>query len=466
MARINDSWLSAAHLPVSGASSAAFRIAFGLMGLAGVIRFWVKGWIEELYLQPRFHFTYFGFDWVRPWPDQFMYLHFAALGAACIGIAAGFRYRFSVALFCLLFTYVELLDKTLYLNHYYLVSLLSCLMLFMPLHRRASLDSLLRPEMRSPTVPAWVVWVLRAQLGAVYFFAGLAKLNPDWLAHGLPLRIWLYSFRDLPTLGAMLRQPWFALAVSWAGAFFDLTILGWLSWIRSRPCAYAALLAFHVLTWLLFPRIGLFPWIMIGNSLIFLAPDWPERLWSAARRLLPRLPVLRARRDPRRGEQAGEPLWVRRSLLAGIAMFALIQVSLPLRHWLFPGDVRWNEEGYYFSWRVMLTEKAGAVEFRVKDPVDGRTWRVSPDEYLTPVQVERMAVQPEMILQTAHHIARDFNERGYAHVQVYADAFVTFNGRPFARLIDAEADLAAIPESLAPRPWVLPFKATAELPPP
>ena len=101
-----------------------------------------------------------------------------------------------------------------------------------------------------------------------------------------------------------------------------------------------------------------------------------------------------------------------------LPLFAAIQLALPLRHYAYAGNVRWTEEGYLFAWWVMLTEKVGFVRYRVHDPDSGRSWLVEPDEYLTPLQVERMAFQPELIRQTADFIAEDFADRGHANVTV------------------------------------------------
>src|SRR4026209_1618252 len=111
--------------PVDLASLAAFRIMFGLLMAAGIIRFRAKGWVSELYTKPLFHFSYPGFEWVRALPEGFMQAHFVFLALLALGIAAGLFYRVCIALFFVGFTYVELIDQTLYLNHYYLVSLLS-----------------------------------------------------------------------------------------------------------------------------------------------------------------------------------------------------------------------------------------------------------------------------------------------------------------------------------------------------
>jgi hypothetical protein len=49
------------------ASTLAFyRLAFGLMMLFSLIRFASYGWIKKFYIDPEFHFTYYGFGWVKP----------------------------------------------------------------------------------------------------------------------------------------------------------------------------------------------------------------------------------------------------------------------------------------------------------------------------------------------------------------------------------------------------------------
>ena len=447
--------MARAFRPVSGESAAAFRVIFGLVGLAVALRLFAHGWIGELYIEPERHFSYPGFGWVRPWPGWGMYLHFAVLGLLSIGVALGYRYRLCAVLFFVGFTYVELIDRTTYLNHHYWICLAALLIIFLPLNRVWSVDSWRNPAIRANGLPSWVVWALRAQVGVVYVFAGIAKLNPDWLLYAQPMRIWLYQHGDMPLFGPLLQEAWVAYAMSWAGAAFDLTIVGWLLWRRTRLWAYLALVGFHIATWILFPRLGIFPWMMIGASLVFFDPDWPRRVMHAVgvKGLQSPSP------QPSPIEGVDRLSWRTRAVLVGLGVFALVQVALPLRNFAYPSNVPWSEEGYLLSWRVMLTEKVGFVQFRVRDPETRQAWIVSPDEYLTPHQVERMAIQPDLILRTAHFMAEDFAERGFPGVTVKADAFVSWNGRPNARLIDPDADLAAIAPSLGPKGWVLAYKS-------
>ena len=449
--------IAQAIAPSSGASLAVFRAGFGIVVLVAIIRLFAHGWIDNLYVEPVHRFTYPGFGWIFPLPGWGIHLLFAAVGALSISIAVGYRFRLSVALFFLGFTYAELIDRTTYLNHHYWIGLAALLMVFLPLNRMLSVDAWRNPSICKNTVQSWVLWVFRAQVGVVYVFAGVAKLNPDWLLQAQPLRIWLFQHGELPIIGPLLQELWVALAFSWAGALFDLTIVGWLLWNRTRLWAYLTLVVFHLITWVLFPKLGIFPWLMIAGATVFLRPDWPTLAlrWLRAQWLFERIGTDTAQA---RGNTSRPSPWVVRAGVVALGLFALAQVLLPLRHFAYPGNVRWTEEGYLYAWRVMLTEKAGIVHYRVRDPDTGNSWLVTPDDYLTPLQVERMSFQPDLILQTAHFIADDFVDQGYSEVEVRAEAFVSWNGRPNSRLIDAEVDLAEIESGVAPKPWVLPYE--------
>ena len=452
--------------PVDGASAAVFRMVFGALSFVAVVRFFTNGWIESLYVAPAHHFKYLGFEWVHPLPEWALYAHFVGLGVLAVFIAVGFLYRFSAVLFLFGFLYVELLDSITYLNHYYWLNLTSLLMIFMPLNRLWSVDAWLRPSIRSDTVPSWVIWLVRAQLGVVYFFGGIAKLNPDWLFEALPMKIWLYQHGGFPIIGRLLQETWVAFAMSWAGAVYDLTIVGWLLWRRARPYAFVVLIGFHLATWQLFPALGMFPWLMIGSMLIFFPTNWPRVVagWVASRlksdRIVKITSIERGPEAPRH-TVSSERVWLRRLVVVTVALFALAQVILPLRHWAYPGNVRWNEEGYRFAWRMMLSEKIGFVTYRVVDNRSSKVWLVEPTEYVTLLQAERMAINPDMILQLAKIIEEDYRQRGHSDIGVYADAFVAFNGRANAPIIDPSVDLASVSSGLLPKSWILPAPASS-----
>lgn len=428
---------AAAARPVDIASLAAFRIIFGAVMFAGILRMLASGWIPQVYGEPTFFFTYPGFGWVKPWSTTGMYVHYSALAVLALAITLGAWTRIAAALFTVGFAYTQLVDVTNYLNHHYLVVLLGMLVVVLPSHTMWSIDARRDPSLRRAYVPAWIVWLVRFQIGVVYVFAGLAKAKTDWLFHGQPLNIWLSARTETPIIGAWFDEPTVALAMSWMGFLFDTTIVLWLSWARTRLPAYVVLIVFHGLTGYLF-KIGMFPLIMTSAALIFFSPSWPRRI---LRTNVPPVTPPPALPLPARGARIAITVWI------------TLQLALPLRHLVYPGAVLWNEDGMRFAWHVMIREKHGSVNFLVD--VDGTRVEVPPSAYLTWRQEREMAGQPDLILQLARRIGDDFHARGFRHVQVFAETAVSLNGRPPVPLIDPTVDLLSI-RDLGPREWVLP----------
>lgn len=472
--------VAAAARPVPADSAAVFRIAYGLLVAFGSVRFLARGWVGALYLEPAHHLTYPGFEWVRPLAAPWMHLHLVALAVLGLCIAVGYRHRLAAALFVVGFTYTELIEASLYLNHYWFVTLAGVLVWLLPVGHRWSLDAARGRVATSPVVPAGAVWALRAQVAVVYGFAGLAKLNPDWLFEAQPLRIWLADRTHLPLIGPLLGEPAVAYLASWWGAFFDCTVVGWLLWRRSRPWAFAVLVAFHLATAALF-QIGIFPWVMILAALVFFAPDWPRRLTHTARTFATGASRASSPAQAGRAQTSGRGLVgsaeaagggdlaggadpvgrgepapvVGRVRLALLGCLAVVQLVLPLRHYAADGNVRWTEEGYYLAWRVMLTEKAGHLEYAVTDPSTGEAWTADPGLVLTDWQTAHAATRPGLIHATAHLIADHYRRQGVADPEVRANAWVTMNGRPARQLIDPSVDLAAHARIDPPPGWIL-----------
>ncbi|HEY0715291.1 MAG TPA: HTTM domain-containing protein, partial [Polyangia bacterium] len=405
--------------PVDNAWLAAFRVLFGALMFWSCLRFFYNGWITAFYVRPRLHLKYWGFAWVQAWPGWGMYAHYALLAALALCIALGLWYRVAIALFFVAFTYAQLIDASLYLNHYYLVSLLALLLSFLPAHARFSLDARRRPSLRADVVPVWGLYLLRFQVGVVYTFAGLAKLSRDWLLAGQPLGIWLASNTHVPVVGPYLDEPLVALAFSWAGFLFDTTIAFWLSWRKTRLPAYFVVIVFHFFTHLLFP-IGMFPAIMIVSALVFFSPRWPLNLRAAfTRRAVP----------PAEAPSAAPVPPSRAAVVLGLA-YAAVQVAMPLRTHLYGGNVLWHEQGMRWSWRVMVREKNGSVTYRVRDPETGRQWEVTPRDYLKNHQERELSTQPDLIAQLARVVAADYRRRLGREVIVEVDATASLNGRP------------------------------------
>lgn len=433
--------------PVDGAFLAVFRAAIGVVLAISFTRFLALGWVDELLLSPRMLFTFWGFEFVRPLPSGQLHGLFVVLTVLALCFAAGLFFRVSAALLFLGFVYIQLLDVTNYLNHYVLLGLLVGLLALTPAGWVGSLDAWRRPERALGVVPRWSLWLLRVQVGAVYVHAGLAKLDGDWLLHGQPLGLWLASRWELPVIGPILRLPGAALGMSWAGFLFDTTIPLWLSWARTRPWAYAAVLVFHAATSALFP-IGLFPLIMVVAAVIFFPPE-------GFRRLVDRLGVVGPASAGSGGEGARTTTAIPRAMTWLFVVFVGAEALIPMRAWLYGGNVRWHEQGMRFAWKVMVREKNGSVMYRVVDPRTGRVREVSPRSYLTSRQERDFSTQPDLILQLAHRIAHDYTTDGQRPA-VYADAIASLNGRPAAPLIDPRVDLAQVEDGWGKASWILP----------
>tara|TARA_B110000037_G_scaffold186635_1_gene216728 strand:- start:11126 stop:12493 length:1368 start_codon:yes stop_codon:yes gene_type:complete len=436
----------------NAAPLAIFRVFFGLMMCLSILRFWYHGWIEKLYIDPDFHFKYYYFEWVRSLGD-YNYLLFFICGISALFIAFGLKYRLAIILFFLSFTYIELIDKTTYLNHYYFISVLSFLMIFLPANATFSIDNLRRKKSFNQ-IPNWTIDSIKLLLGIVYFYAGISKINSDWLFSAMPLKIWLPSKYDLPIIGNnLMQQDWFHYAMSWSGMFYDLFIPFLLLNKRTRTFAFVLVVFFHVFTRILFP-IGMFPYIMIVATLIFFDARVHEKIIATMKCLLK--PFRRNISTPK--AQDIYPFSRRKILLPIIAIFFVFQILFPFRYLRYENELFWTEEGYRLSWRVMLMEKAGLTTFKIANSKTGQYFYADNTDFLTAFQEKQMSCQPDFILEYAHYLGDHFTAKGHKNLQVYAESYVALNGRLSTQYIDPTVDLYQEKESFKPKNWILPFK--------
>jgi len=436
------------------ATLAFFRLAFGLMMFFSIVRFMSYGWIDKFYIKPVFHFTYYGFSWVKPY-GGFTYIAFIVCGLSALMVAAGYKYRASVIVFFLTFTYTELLDKTTYLNHYYFVSVISFALMFLPANACFSVDAYKNPNIAFTQIPRWTTDILKLLLAIVYFYAGLAKLNTDWLIHAMPLKIWLPGNAHLPVIGPLLTKEWIAYTFSYVGAVYDLGIVFLLLYKRTRLFGFALVVIFHILTKILFP-IGIFPYVMIVSSLLFFSTGFHLKVLGYIAQVF-KLP-LNLFTDARVKTPHNTNLY---KLKVGfLAVFVFVQLAFPFRYLFYPQELFWAEEGFRFSWRVMLMEKAGYAEFIVTDPVTGKGLTVDNGKFLTPFQEKQMSFQPDFILEYAHFLHDHYQAQGMHDPEVRVSSYVALNGRLSTLYIDPKVNLAKQDESFLHKTWILPFQDT------
>ena len=474
-------------------SLAVLRFAFGSILAWEVWRAFDGNLIRADYDLPTFHFRWWLFEWVRPFPGIWIYVAFVVLGLAAVCVALGAFYRYATVVQFLGVGYWFLLDKSSYLNHRYLATIFAFLLIFVPAHASWSVDALRRKG--RPSVGGWAVWLLRFQVGVPYFFAGIAKLNYDWLVRNEPLRIWFAQKTDFPVIGVLLDDPGFVRFLAYSSAALDLFVPFLLLHRRTRTLAYGVAVLFHLMNSRLFD-IGIFPWMMIAATTVFFEPDWPRRLVRALRGgpmllrtgtiaggvggflvggLLPPsfvplqacmgafgvavfvFHLLEARTDAMPAvRETGSAL--RPFAVACLALWMAVQLLVPLRHFVYPGNVAWTEEGQRFSWHMLLNTKSALVGFLVTEPATGRRWVEPLQQHLSGYQIRKLK-SPDMILTFAHEIERFYREQGLEDVEVRAETRVSLNGRDPRRLIVPRVDLTAVKRPYLPTAdWIRPLR--------
>lgn len=439
---------TAAGRPVCGASLNVFRFCFGLLIFAESTRFFLHHWIDDYLLSRPILFKYPGFEWVSLWPGNWLYVHFGLMAVLALMVALGLFYRLAIILLTLCFGYVFLLDQALYLNQYYLLLTLAFLLCFMPAERGYSLDSVRRRQPLISSVPLWNIQALRLQMELMLIFAGLVKVNPDWL-RGEPLSLWLMQRSDIPLIGSWLSTPGLGQAASLVVIALHLVGAPLLLWRKTRLAVFLLYLLFHISNSWLF-HIGLFPWITLAGTLLFFDPDWPRQIWRG----------LENSHMPEFTQPVSKPFLfrVRSFTFLVLVIFFVLQVLVPMRGFLYPGRASWTGEGDWFAWRMKLDAKTCDSTFAVVDRKAGWRRDVDPKEILSKRQSELMTRNPDMILQFARYLERDAPEGADRDdFEVSARIFCSLNGREPQLLIDPDFDLTSADSSWRHYDWIEPL---------
>jgi vitamin K-dependent gamma-carboxylase len=456
--------------PTHPATLGLLRICYGILMI------WqfqgIKPYILEILTNSKFFLTYDFFHWVKPVSPETMELAFTVGTIAAVGIMLGFLHRLSALTVFLIWTYVLLLCRGHYTNHYYLFSLVGFWMFMTDANRWGAMDRWIYQKMPftrawilgfsgpdKETVPYWQVLIFQLQIFIVYFYGGLAKISLDWV-QGYPMRIWLPL---KPWLPDFMQTDFVALFMSWTGMIFDLAIGFMLMHRRLRWWALPFVLFFHVLNQLTFRTIGGFPHFMAAATLIYFNPDWPERV---LRKVFEAAAPSEAAASGRTPIDTAPPAHtgtsititaLRKAFLAFLILYSSWQVLYPFRHFLYPGDPSLTGEGATFAWRMMLTSRDYGAKLKVR--VDGQTFYITGESffhYLSWRQFTRLCRMPKAIHRFAHFIKDEMHKTNpAAKPEIYGFLIVEYNGRPFRHLMDTTVNLAAVPYNEAGHPdWV------------
>jgi hypothetical protein len=357
-------------------------------------------------------------------------------------IMVGYKYRLSMFLFAVMWTATYLMQKSSYNNHYYLLSLLSFLMVLLPAHQYASIDAKQNPSIKNISMPSWCKWIFVIQLFILYTYASLAKLYPDWLDSSV-VALLMESKASYPIIGDLLQHPTIHYMIAYGGIFFDGLIIPLLLFKPTRKYAFFASIFFHLFNSIVF-QIGIFPYLSLAFSLFFFDPKTIRTVFLKQKPFYSSNDVIIPKYNT--------------VLISLFSIFLIIQITLPLRHHFFKDDVLWTEEGHRLSWRMMLRAKYGRTSYTVVDTNTNNAIAIKLDDYLTKKQQRGSSTKPDIIWQFAQHLKQDFAKKGM-DVKVFVRASVSVNGKPSKPLIDSKVDLANEEwHHFKHHDWILPSK--------
>ncbi len=426
--------------PVSPVGLGVFRIGFGL--IMAYQFFHVYEYFFDYLSYSKYFIKYDFFEWVVL-PDKPLLFALFVIGVvASLFFAVGFLYRISSFVVFVIWTYLYLTDMGHNNNHYYLIGMF---LFFLPFVQANKWGGLFNKE--SENIPRWNYTVFQLLIFILYFYGALAKMNSDWL-NGYPLHFWLsgrYQWGD--TIGDLLSNEKTVLFFSYYGLLFDLFVGFMLFHRKLKYLALILMLPFHIMNHFLWV-IGVFPWLSIFMTVLFFNDE------------LTHLFKYDVKSHRNYKSQVSHNL-----ILYALSLFFLIQFLFPLRQFFYSGRTSWHGYGEYFSWRMMLTDRQGAVRVRLYDQNDRYLGDVALEKYINDRQLYKFIHIPKTFVPFCKSIEKQILEdprnTQIKDVKIYVDVFKTINNREFQRLINPDIDLTAVEYSVFRKgEYILPFKET------
>ncbi len=431
------------YRPIHPSSLGAFRITFGLVLFAQTLYFILTGFVELNLIQPIIHFKYTLFQFLEPGSPLFLHSLMWGMLLSTVFITTGFLWRWGAAFFFFSFSYLWLLDKGYFNNHYYLMSLLTLLLFFTDANAWGGWKS------KGNAIPQWMIFILKAQLFIVFFIAGINKINPYWLIDFQPVKYILQIKAEREQM-PFLNNNSLAAFMCYGGLFLDLFV-GFLLWFRkSRPFGIILLIGFNIINFWVFynvGEIGFFPFMLIGSVVLFLEPQTIANLWTKWRKLPP------IKKRKRVATISPKPL-----ITGFLFCYLTFQVLFPFRHLLYPGHVDWTGEGQRFAWRMKIMLKEAEPIFKLVD-ANGNEGNLDVSKMLSPKQYTALLYYPDFLPELARMLKKEGQAKGLVNPKVHAQFQVSFMGSEERQaIVDPKTDLASVKHQLIrPDDWIIPL---------
>lgn len=409
--------------------------------------YWID-FIDKDLIQPVLHFPYPYLSFIKVLDPVIMYSILFVMIVSSLALIIGFMSRLFSFIFFLCFTYLWMIDKGIFNNHYYLLSLLLLLFCFIRSDRYLSISKRKEKENK-----AWELLILQFQFSLVLIYAGFNKLNYWWLVKHEPVHHILLGKAQMNE-----NELWNSLLLEyvlvWGGLLFDLFIIPMLIWSKTRKMAIILFFIFNGLnTWIFYDigEIGIFPLLMLSSLVLFVSES---SLINILRKTPYKYRVIVHSKDLQ-STKHNYSIYT----LYLLVVYVLIQLLFPLRHHLFEGNVDYTGEGQRFSWRMKSMYKDFRISFLLKDERRGISANLDPRSVLTVKQYTNLGYYPELIIPVAENLRNAAKEKGVLDPKIYVDFKVGFMGMKPQYLLSPELELSEIKYSpLQHSAWILPLE--------
>jgi vitamin K-dependent gamma-carboxylase len=169
----------------------------------------------------------------------------------------------------------------------------------------------------------------------------------------------MHPRRNYWLIGEVLQQPWVHTIIGTAGILFDLLIIPALLWKPTRKAAFLISIFFHLFNSFIF-QIGIFPYLALAFSVFFFGPETIRSIFFKSK-------------EPFTSFNKIVVPNYKNNLLLLMWIYFIVQLLLPVRHYVIEDNILWTEEGHRMSWRMMLRSRVGKGHFKI---VDKNTWQL------------------------------------------------------------------------------------------
>lgn len=385
------------------------RFLLGFIVIAELLLYrFVRDDIDVFFLQPSFHFSYTGFEWIRHLDFIPINVTYWALILSLFLFSIGKFKKVSLPLTAILFGYFFLYERAAFLNHWYLIWLLFIVYaIAYPLQKTRLYNETSDNPAKIYNIPFKLMQFLAV---VVYFYSGLSKLNNDWIL-GYPMALLLPKYFGINSLSNTM-----VIIISNAITFFEISISILLLQTNNKVKNFAVIMCtiFHLLN-LIFLPIGFFPVIMIILTLSF-STDFLNFLHRKIK-----LPIIN--NDTNKAFTIGV---FSRSI---VILFVVAQLLIPLRKHYFYSQSIWDGRGQLFSWSMFTRTIGGSLEYRVVNLTDSNEQLINLFDFgITEAQYSKMKRSSDYIYKFANHIKQSEKYKS-KEIQIFVESTVSLNGR-------------------------------------